>query len=173
MALTTRANHDLTDADLGALREAHPEGLTAQQIVAALVGRGDHLTEATFRKYVQLGLLPKSTRVAKGKSRGSQGLYPPSAVRQVQHIRGLMAQGYTIEDIQRQCLFVRGDVEVLERQLERVLRAVERAAVEKQSDALVPRLVAEARALGAGLVEKLVAIEGRLAVQTRMSRAAV
>ena len=46
--------------------------------------KGVRLSEATFRKYVQAGLLPRSKRVGrKGKHRGSQGLYPVEAVRRI------------------------------------------------------------------------------------------
>src|SRR6185503_10502168 len=66
-----------SEGELDALESAHPEGLSVQQIVEAFAAHGEKLTEATFRKYVQLGLLPRSVRVArKGKRRGSQGLYP-------------------------------------------------------------------------------------------------
>jgi hypothetical protein len=51
--------------------------MSVQQIVATVTGKGDKLTEPTFRKYVQLGLLPRSVRVGrKGKHRGSQGPLP-------------------------------------------------------------------------------------------------
>ncbi|HEY6879652.1 MAG TPA: hypothetical protein VI299_16610, partial [Polyangiales bacterium] len=71
-----------------ALEQAHPTGMSVQQIVAAVGSMGEKLTEATFRKYVQLGLLPRSVRVGrKGKHQGSQGLYPVSVVRQLQQIR--------------------------------------------------------------------------------------
>lgn len=173
MPLSTRDSREIGEDELRALEAEHPEGLTAQQIVAALGRRGDRLTEATFRKYVQLGLLPKSTRVAKDGTRGSQGLYPPTAIRQVQHVRRLMAQGFTIESIQRECLVVRSDVDALERQLDRVLRAVEKAAKERSGDTLVQRLVEDARAVGAELVKKLVAIEERLVVEARLARASV
>ena len=47
------------------------------QIVEAFTDAGVRLSEATFRKWVQLGLLPRSRRVGrKGKHQGSLGLYP-------------------------------------------------------------------------------------------------
>src|SRR5687767_11072551 len=96
--------------------------MSVQQIVEVLGAVGERLTEATFRKYVQLGLLPRSVRVGKkGKHRGSQGLYPATCVRQVQLIRRLMQQGFTIEEIQTRFLFLRGDLDALRGQLERVL----------------------------------------------------
>jgi DNA-binding transcriptional MerR regulator len=121
-----------SDAELEALERAHPEGLGVQQIVDAFTRHGVRLTEATFRKYVQLGLLPRSTRVGrKGKHRGSQGLYPVTVVRQIEELRRLMQAGFTIEEIQRQYLFVRADIDALDRQIARVLDALTRACRER------------------------------------------
>jgi DNA-binding transcriptional MerR regulator len=180
-----------SDAELEALERAHPEGLSVQQVVDAFARQGVRLTEATFRKYVQLGLLPRSTRVGrKGKHRGSQGLYPATVVRQIDELRRLMQAGFTIEEIQRQYLFVRADIEALDRQLQRVLDALERAAAEAGElgggdarggvagspagpDALTARELDDARRTGAALVGKLTAVERRLSMRARMARAVV
>mgnify|MGYP002379447607 CR=1 FL=1 len=120
-----------SEAELDAL-----EGLGVQQIVDTFVEKGERLTEATFRKYVQLGLLPRSRRVGrKGKHRGSQGLYPATAIRQLVHLRQLMGLGFTIEEIQREFLFVRGDIEALGRQMARVYAAFESAFKVRKSAA--------------------------------------
>ena len=125
-----------SEAELDALEAAHPEGLGVQQIVDTFVEKGERLTEATFRKYVQLGLLPRSRRVGrKGKHRGSQGLYPATAIRQLVHLRQLMGLGFTIEEIQREFLFVRGDIEALGRQMARVYAAFESAFKVRKSAA--------------------------------------
>jgi hypothetical protein len=77
-----------SDEEFEAIEQAHADGMSVQQIVETFTARGSRLSEATFRKYVQLGLLPRSVRVGrKGKHRGSQGLYPATAVRQIDHIR--------------------------------------------------------------------------------------
>ena len=81
---------------------------------------------------MQLGLLPRSVRVGrKGKHQGSQGMYPGGVVRQIQRIREMMAEDYTIEEIQREFLFVRGDIEDLERALAKVFEALREAAKER------------------------------------------
>lgn len=167
-----------TDADFEELERAHPQGMSVQQIVDAFTLRGGRLTEATFRKYVQLGLLPRSVRVGrKGKHRGSQGLYPSTAVRQLDHIRRLMGQGFTMEEIQKDFLFVRGDIEALGRQLERVYAAIENALEERAeqggADPFVTRQMLEAREAGGELVSKLEAIERRMTMRARMARAVV
>src|SRR5207237_9620060 len=97
---------------------AHSNRLSAGQIVEFFVPRGIKLAQATFRKYVQLGLLPRSRRVGeKGKHRGSHGLYPASAVRRIQLIKSLMDEGMTLEEIRRSFIFFRGQLDGVERSL--------------------------------------------------------
>lgn len=168
---------EFAEAELDRLEADHPEGMTVQQIVGALAAHGEKLTEATFRKYVQLGLLPRSVRVGrKGKHRGSQGMYPATIVRQIDLIRRLMTQGHTIEDIQREFLFVRGDIDELARQLTQVLSGIERVAAgsaQSASDEILRRAVQDARAVAEQLIGKLRAIEQRLSMRARMARAVV
>lgn len=167
-----------SEAELDEIEGAHANGMSVQQIVDAFTARGSRLTEATFRKYVQLGLLPRSVRVGrKGKHRGSQGLYPATAVRQIDHIRRLMGQGFTMEEIQKEFLFVRGDIDALSRQLNRVHQAIDNAVEEQQreggEDPGVTDALNEVRELGKELVQKLEVIERRLTMRARMARAAV
>ncbi len=167
-----------SDEELEGIEQAHANGMSVQQIVDAFTARGFRLTEATFRKYVQLGLLPRSVRVGrKGKHRGSQGLYPATAVRQIDHIRRLMRQGFTMVEIQKEFLFVRGDIDALNRQLNRVYQAIENAVHERQREAAedpgVSDALNEVRELGKELVQKLEVIERRLTMRARMARAAV
>jgi len=96
----------LAEEDLRAIETAAaPAGLTAVQIVDAFTRRGIKFSEASFRKYVQQGLLPRSRRVGrKGKHKGSLGVYPAKTVRRINDVKRLMADGYTIEQIQGQFL---------------------------------------------------------------------
>lgn len=164
-----------TEEELQSLEQAFAEGMNVQQIVAAFNERGSRLTEATFRKYVQMGLLPRSVRVGrKGKHRGSQGLYPATAVRQIDHIRRLMGQGFTMEEIQKEFLFVRGDINALNRQLDRVHLAIEAALADRgDADPAVIEALNQVRELGKELVNRLETIEERLTMRARMERAAV
>jgi hypothetical protein len=88
-----------------------------------------------------------------------------------------MHQGFTMEEIQKEFLFVRGDIDALSRQLKRVYQAIEDAvheqAREGAEDVGVGGALNEARELGRELVEKLEAIERRLTMRARMARAAV
>ena len=91
--------------ELSAIEKTFEGGITAVQIVDAFTSRGIKFSEASFRKYVQQGLLPRSRRVGrKGKHRGSLGVYPSKTVRRINTVKGLMADGYTIEEIQGQFL---------------------------------------------------------------------
>src|SRR5246127_912454 len=102
----------LEDRELDEIERAWPDGMTSRQIVDVFETRGIRFSEATLRKYVQLGLLPRSVRVGrKGKHRGSCGLYPANVVRQIVRIKEMMADDLTIEQIQKEFLFVRGDIE--------------------------------------------------------------
>nr|AAD42855.1 unknown [Myxococcus xanthus DZF1] len=67
---------------LGSSASENAGGLPARAILKIFRPRGGGLSEATLRKYVQAGLLPRSRRVGrKGKHQGSVGLYPEEAVR--------------------------------------------------------------------------------------------
>lgn len=167
-----------SESELSELEAAHPEGLSTQQVVELYASRGERLSEATFRKYVQLGLLPRSVRVGrKGKHRGSQGLYPVSVVRQIDLIRGLMARGYTIGEIQREFLFLGTDIEGVNRQLGQLMTSIEQAIAEgsegNSADEVVGRALMDVRTLSHALITRLREIERRLAMRARMARAAV
>jgi hypothetical protein len=84
-----------------------------------------------------------------------------------------MGQGFTIEEIQKEFLFVRGDIEALGRQLTRVFDSIDEALVERSGDELAERGLEEARELANALVSKLEAVERRLSMRARMERAVV
>lgn len=93
----------LTEHELAQLEAAHPAGISSQELVSAFQSRGVRFSEANLRRYVQLGLVPRSRRVGrKGKNLGSHGMYPVRAVRRINAIKQLMAQRFTLEEIQSQ-----------------------------------------------------------------------
>ncbi len=105
----------LSEQELENIQAQYPDGMTAVQIVEVFASRGVRFSEASFRKYVQQGLLPRSRRVGrKGKHRGSLGVYPAKAVHRINLIKSLMGAGYTIEEIQEQFLQFADVVENLE-----------------------------------------------------------
>ncbi len=102
---------DLVSQDaLAVFEDEHPQGATSSEVIAFLRRHDIWLTEATFRKYVQLGLLPRSRRVgAKGKHQGSWGVYPSWTPRQVTTIKSLLSCGRTIEEISAGLIGVMAD----------------------------------------------------------------
>jgi len=112
----------LEPEQLEQIERDHAGGLSARQIVEFFQPLGTRLSEATFRKYVQVGLLPRSRRVGqKGLHRGSQGLYPVGAVRRINVIKKMMAEGVTLEEIRRSFVYFRNEIEELERVLDTIL----------------------------------------------------
>jgi DNA-binding transcriptional MerR regulator len=98
--------------ELARLEEEQPEGVSAQEVISLFQARGVRLSEATFRKYVQIGLLPTSRRVGrKGKHRGSRGVYPVSVVRRINLIKQMMDRGMTLEEIRDSFLSIHNDIE--------------------------------------------------------------
>ena len=139
----------------------HPNGVSAGQIVEFFAPRGVKLAQATFRKYVQLGLLPRSRRVGeKGKHRGSHGLYPVTAIRRVSLIKGLMDEGMTLEDIRGSFVFFRGQLDGVERSLDEFFAALDKSVEGKPEmkpsrRKELERLLGEGRKKAAHFVEDM------------------
>lgn len=163
------------DKELDDLERQNPEGLTAAQIVELFERRGVRLSEATFRKYVQLGLLPRSRRVGrKGKHQGSMGLYPATAVRRVNALKRMMAEGYTVEDIQRSFMRFRDEIEQLERGLSELFTGFQRQIKAPEFDAArkkaLSREIEDAKKLADELVGRIEGLERQIV--TPLERAA-
>jgi len=165
----------LSEAILSQIEREHHQGLSSVEILALLERYEVKFSEATLRKYVQLGLLPRSVRVGrKGKHQGSQGIYPVAVIRQILRIKEMMADDFTIEQIQREIVFVRGDIEELERVLGRIFENLGQAANERGRVGVGGRSVthdlAGARSLAKELVQKLESIEARLTARAETAR---
>ena len=147
--------------EFDALEQQFPSGISATQIVDFFTPRGVKLAQATFRKYVQLGLLPRSRRVGeKGKHRGSRGLYPAAAVRRISLIKSLMDEGMTLEDIRRSFIFFRGQLDGVERSLDELFAALDKSLAEKADvkpsrRKELERLLAESRRHAAEFVKDM------------------
>jgi DNA-binding transcriptional MerR regulator len=115
--------------EIARLEREHARGITSGEVVRLFEARGARLSSATFRKYVQLGLLPRSHRVGrKGKHTGSTGIYPVSVVRRVAVIKRMMAEGYTVEDIRGSFVTLRNRLEDVERGLGDLVEELARKA---------------------------------------------
>ena len=166
----------IDDRQLIEIEKDFAAGLTSADILDLLARHGVAFSEATLRKYVQLGLLPRSVRVGKkGKHQGSQGIYPVNVVRQILAIKQMMAENYTIEQIQREFLFIRSDVEELEQTLSRIFKSLDGVLRERRSESgakSVHRDVVGARSISKDLLARLVAIETKLTSKPRMEHVA-
>lgn len=156
----------LKEDELRAIEAQFTDGITAVQIVDVFVSRGIKFSEASFRKYVQQGLLPRSKRVGrKGKHRGSLGVYPSKTVRRINTVKQLMASGHTIEEIQGQFLLFTDLIEgVTESLAELWIRlAADLPQLDPKAKRELEKQLADARADGDDLVERLEDLARRIA----------
>lgn len=156
----------LQEEELRAIEGAYPDGITAVQIVDAFTSRGIKFSEASFRKYVQQGLLPRSRRVGrKGKHRGSLGVYPSKTVRRINAVKQLMVDGYTIEEIQGQFLLYTDLVEGVAEHLAELWSrlAGDAARLDPALRRELEQKLADARRDGDRLVERLGELTRRFA----------
>ncbi len=164
----------IDESTLDRIERDHAAGLTSAEILDLFATGGVHLTEATLRKYVQVGLLPRSVRVGrKGKHQGSQGVYPVTVIRQILRIKEMMADNYTIEQIKRDVLFMRSDIQALEATLDNIFDTLGRVLKERRAEAYaqtVARDVEGAKALSRDLVVRLGTIESRLSARSTLRR---
>ncbi len=122
----------LDPGELARIESEFARGLSAGAIVEIFRPKGVRLSEATFRKYVQAGLLPRSRRVGrKGKHRGSHGLYPVESVRRINAIKKMMAAGLTLEEIRRSFVGVKNHIDQVERSLDETLSGLESELTER------------------------------------------
>jgi DNA-binding transcriptional MerR regulator len=125
-------------------------GVTSREVVRLFESKGARLSESTFRKYVQVGLLPRSRRVGrKGKHTGSTGLYPVEVVRRINLIKRMMAEGMTIEDIRGSFVALKNRLDDVERGFSTLLGEVARKAREhpqrREMERELERAVGEVR----------------------------
>jgi hypothetical protein len=158
----------LTNDELREVEDLHRDGITAVQIVDAFVSRGVRFSEASFRKYVQQGLLPRSRRVGrKGKNKGSLGVYPAKTVRRINVVKRLMGEGYTIEEIQEQFLQFTDLVENVDEALTELLARLEDGVASERLDPQARRglakELAEVRRLTSDITERLGVLAQRVA----------
>lgn len=157
---------EIDDSVLSGLERQYEAGLTSGALIDLCGAHGIPLSEATLRKYVQLGLLPRSTRVGqKGKHQGSHGVYPVRAIRALLRIKEMMAERYTIEEIRRDFLFVRTDIEQLEQLLVCIFKALTRVVEQRsreEGSQLAGRELSELEKQGRHFLARLASIEARL-----------
>lgn len=166
-------NDLLSEHDLTQIERTHPEGLTSAQIIKIFQSRGVRFSEATFRKYVQLGLLPRSQRVGqKGKHRGSHGVYPCATVRRINSIKQLMASSFTIEEIQQSFTRFRRQIETLEAVLDGLFKGFEKEVLQPHFDLSMRRELSrdldQARFTATTLVRQVNELEERFSAPKKV-----
>jgi DNA-binding transcriptional MerR regulator len=149
----------LTEAQVREIEQASPHGLTSQELIAVFSDHAIKFSEATLRKYVQLGLVPRSRRVGrKGKHLGSRGVYPVRAVRRINTIKKLMAERYTIEEIQARFLTFKDSIEILDDAIGELIRLFE-DKLKTQSPDRRERLETELRGIKGSASELLEGVQ--------------
>ena len=91
-------------------------------------------------------------------------------------MKQMMADSYTIEQIQREFLFMRGELEQLSVTLESVfgkLDGVMRERREESTVRVVAREVGEAKSISKDLIQRLSTIEKRLTSRTNVQSVAI
>jgi DNA-binding transcriptional MerR regulator len=160
----SRSGSVLREEDVRAIETTYPEGLTAVQIVDAFTSRGINLSEASFRKYVQLGLLPRSRRIGrKGKHKGSLGVYPAKTLRRINAVKQWMADGYTIEQIQTQFLVYDDLVENVGEHIHALLARLLADAHAETADPKLKKELAELKRTAHVLLDQLTDVTRRMA----------
>jgi DNA-binding transcriptional MerR regulator len=163
----------VSDEAMAALEQRWPHGVTSAHVVAFFQAHGTRLSEATFRRYVQLGFLPRCRRVGrKGKHRGSQGIYPTVVVRRLAEVKRLLEAGRTIEEIRGLFRVREDDMQEVRQRLDAILAAVEEQLRESPDERLA-RQVAELRATVAALEEGLRRVAAEIARGRLRARMAV
>jgi DNA-binding transcriptional MerR regulator len=130
---------DMPESALRAFEERFPEGVTSAQVVAFFQQLGVRLSEATFRRYVQLGFLPRCRRVGRkgrGRHRGSEGIYPTAVVRRLHEVKRLLEQQLTIDEIRGLFRVREDDVQEVRERLTAIVTGVEQQLAESPDELL-------------------------------------
>ncbi|HEY4058845.1 MAG TPA: hypothetical protein VGM39_19660 [Kofleriaceae bacterium] len=156
----------LAEDELRGIETQYADGITAVQIVDVFTSRGIKFSEASFRKYVQQNLLPRSKRVGrKGKHRGSLGVYPSKTVRRINTVKSLMLDGHTIEEIQGEFLLFTDLVEGVAENLSELWSrfGADLEELDPKTKRELDKKLADARVDGDDLVDRLNELARRIA----------
>jgi DNA-binding transcriptional MerR regulator len=154
----------LAPLEIARVEREQARGISSRDVVRLFEARGARLSEATFRKYVQAGLLPRSRRVGrKGKHTGSTGLYPVAVVRRIDLIKRMMAEGLTLEQIRDSFVAMKGRLEDLEQGLSSLLEDLERRAREHPERREVERVLGRAQRELRAALRRIEWVGGRVA----------
>ena len=163
----------VAEAEIGALERKCPSGVTSAQVIGFFRERGVKLSEATFRRYVQLDLLPRCRRVGrKGRHLGSEGIYPVGVVRRLNDVKRRLDAGHTIEDVRAMFRISEDDLETVRARVARMV-AVAEEHLEREPDDVLRREVAGLREAGRQVEAAMRAVRDHFARRGERSGMAV
>ena len=114
--------------ELAQLHKRFKDGITSAELVTLLKEKNMRFSEATLRKYVQLGLLPRSRRVGRvGMRRGSVGIYPVSIIAQIATIKSGLSSNLTLDAMRARSSLI-ADLETMTSTFQRVRNLLKTAA---------------------------------------------
>lgn len=155
--------------DIERIERDRAAGIRSAEVVRIFEARGAKLSASTFRKYVQMGLLPRSRRVGrKGKHTGSSGLYPASVVARVNLIKRMMAEGLTLEQIRGSFVALKSQLDDVEKGLAAVLSELSRKAREHPRRREVERELSRAEREVRAALARVERVAGKVAVVRRV-----
>ena len=151
--------------ELKKLAQNFPDGISSNEIVQLFQSRGFKFSEATFRKYVQMGLVERCRRVGrKGKHRGSRGLYPISTLDRINSIKMMISGEMTLEQLRGSYFQIRRRAEEVDRILLEMLQEMTKQEESKdrkdKHDSTLRREVEAIGKLVRRLIGKLEGFEG-------------
>ena len=122
----------LSKLEVKKIADRFGEGISSKEIVKIFQNKGIRFSEATFRKYVQMGLVERCRRVGqKGKHRGSHGLYPISTINRINSIKKMISGDVTLEQLKGSYFSLRQKLEEVDRILNDVSGDIKEMCEEK------------------------------------------
>ncbi len=163
----------VAEEDIETIERRFPEGVTSAQVIAFFQDRGVRLSEATFRRYVQLDLLPRCRRVGRlGRHRGSEGIYPIGVVRRLNEVKRHLDEDFSVEDMRRMFRVSEDDFQAVKAAVGRVAAAAG-DEVAGRPDAVLARQVAEMLEAAGRLETKMREVAAHLVRRCERGRLAV
>ncbi|MBN2723783.1 MAG: MerR family transcriptional regulator [Deltaproteobacteria bacterium] len=144
-------------------------GITSFEVIRIFKEHGIRFSEASLRKYIQMGLLPRSHRTGtgeKGRNRGSRGLYPVNIIKNINDIKRMLVEGLTLDDIVRSTLRFRKEIHGINQELEHLFSSMSSEVLSAHFDRGLKPIVQEdlstAKITARTLIEQLENIDSTL-----------
>lgn len=138
-----KATQLLSKAELKKITEQYPDGISSREIVDIFQSRGIKFSEATFRKYVQMGLVERCKRVGQAgkKHSGSHGIYPIATVERINAIKRLISGEVTLLQLRQSVFRLRKEADAVAGQVNNMLTEAVQQQAEDQSSGQLDKQV--------------------------------